>query len=401
MAEKYDRNLFITPMDTSEFQADLISSLKAHLAPRITTHGVLVEVYGEGVLLMGDSGIGKSETALELIKRGHRLIADDAVDIKRISKDELVGSAPELIRYYMELRGIGVINVRHIYGVGAVKPETSIDLVVKMERWEEGKAYDRLGLSSETYDILGVTLPQVTIPVRPGRNLAVIMELAAMNNRQKKMGFNAAEALVRVRGVMVHPGSAKNVMVNAITVAAEFDQLVPAAERPEHTSGREGFFHPTAIRGTASEVTLSYIVRDHDSQIFSQRQQTLKDIAAFLNKRYGEGTVTVTLHEQYRNMAEAFGDCPFLIDNALAANREAGVEPQVIAVRGGTDGSQLSLRGLPCPNIATGGYNAHSVREFIPVSSLETTVDILQNLVAKFAVPQTSGKQAAGQQAVR
>ncbi len=206
MAEKYDRNLFITPMDTSEFQADLISSLKSHLAPRITTHGVLVEVYGEGVLLMGDSGIGKSETALELIKRGHRLIADDAVDIKRISKDELIGSAPELIRYYMELRGIGVINVRHIYGVGAVKPETSIDLVVKMERWEEGKAYDRLGLSSETFDILGVTLPQVTIPVRPGRNLAVIMELAAMNNRQKKMGFNAAEALAGAHDYAIDAG---------------------------------------------------------------------------------------------------------------------------------------------------------------------------------------------------
>ena len=206
MAEKYDRNLFITPMDTSEFQADLISSLKSHLAPRITTHGVLVEVYGAGVLLMGDSGIGKSETALELIKRGHRLIADDAVDIKRISKDELIGSAPELIRYYMELRGIGVINVRHIYGVGAVKPETNIDLVVKMERWEDGKAYDRLGLSSETYDILGVTLPQVTIPVRPGRNLAVIMELAAMNNRQKKMGFNAAEALAGAHDYAIDAG---------------------------------------------------------------------------------------------------------------------------------------------------------------------------------------------------
>lgn len=206
MAEKYDRNLFITPMDTSEFQADLISSLTNHLAPRITTHGVLVEVYGEGVLLMGDSGIGKSETALELIKRGHRLIADDAVDIKRISKDELIGSAPELIRYYMELRGIGVINVRHIYGVGAVKPETNIDLVVKMERWEDGKAYDRLGLSSETYDILGVTLPQVTIPVRPGRNLAVIMELAAMNNRQKKMGFNAAEALAGAHDYAIDAG---------------------------------------------------------------------------------------------------------------------------------------------------------------------------------------------------
>ena len=195
MAEKYDRNVFLTARDTSEFQADLITSLRTHLAPRITTHGVLVEIYGEGVLLMGDSGIGKSETALELIKRGHRLIADDAVDIKRINRDNLVGSAPELIRYYMELRGIGVINVRHIYGVGAVKPEGNIDLVVKMEHWEDGKAYDRLGLSSETHEILGITLPQVTIPVRPGRNLAVIMELAAMNNRQKKMGFNAAQTL--------------------------------------------------------------------------------------------------------------------------------------------------------------------------------------------------------------
>ena len=195
MAEKYDRNVFLTARDTSEFQADLITSLRTHLAPRITTHGVLVEIYGEGVLLMGDSGIGKSETALELIKRGHRLIADDAVDIKRVNRDNLVGSAPELIRYYMELRGIGVINVRHIYGVGAVKPEGNIDLVVKMEYWEEGKAYDRLGLSSETHEILGITLPQVTIPVRPGRNLAVIMELAAMNNRQKKMGFNAAQTL--------------------------------------------------------------------------------------------------------------------------------------------------------------------------------------------------------------
>ncbi len=202
--------------------------------------------------------------------------------------------------------------------------------------------------------------------------------------------FNAAEALVRVRGVMVHPGSAKDVMVNA---------------------GREGFYHPTLIRGTASELTLSYIVRDHDAEKFSQRQQTLCDIAEFLNKRYGEGTVTVTLHEQYRNMAEAFGECPFLIDNALAANREAGVEPSVVAVRGGTDGSQLSLRGLPCPNIATGGYNAHSVREFIPVPSLEVTVEILQNLVAKFAVsqeavpqeaaPQEATPQAFGQTAAR
>ena len=195
MAEKYDRNLFITPEDTSEFQAGVISSLRSHLAPRTTVHGVLVEIYGEGVLLTGDSGIGKSETALELIKRGHRLIADDAVEIKKVGRDRLVGDAPEMIRYYMELRGIGVVNVRRIYGIGAVKPESGIDLVVHLEPWEEGKAYDRLGLTSETEEILGVEVPRVTIPVRPGRNLAVILELAAMNNRQKNMGYNAAEAL--------------------------------------------------------------------------------------------------------------------------------------------------------------------------------------------------------------
>ena len=195
MAEKYDRNLFITAEDTSMLQADLISSLKKYLAPRITTHGVLVEIYGEGVLLMGDSGIGKSETALELIKRGHRLIADDAVEIKRISRTQLIGSAPNIIRHYMELRGIGVINVRHIYGVGAVKLDTNIDLVVHMENWEPGKMYDRLGVVNETTEFMGVCIPKVTIPISPGRNLAVIMELAAMNNRQKKLGYNAAETL--------------------------------------------------------------------------------------------------------------------------------------------------------------------------------------------------------------
>lgn len=195
MAQKHDRNVFITDEDTSEFQANIISSLHSHLAPRLTTHGVLVEIYGEGVLLEGSSGIGKSETALELIKRGHRLVADDAVEIKLIGADSLIGTAPEIIRYYMELRGIGVINVRHIFGIGAVKPEAGIDLVVRMEAWQEGKAYDRLGLSNETEEILGVHLPLVTIPVTPGRNLAVILELAAMNNRQKKMGFNAAEML--------------------------------------------------------------------------------------------------------------------------------------------------------------------------------------------------------------
>ena len=202
-AEKYDRTVFITSEDTSEFQAGLISSLRSHLAPRTTVHGVLVEIYGEGVLLTGDSGIGKSETALELIKRGHRLIADDAVEIKKVGRDRLVGDAPEMIRYYMELRGIGVVNVRRIYGIGAVKPESGIDLVVHLEPWEEGKAYDRLGLTSESEIILGVEIPRVTIPVRPGRNLAVILELAAMNNRQKKLGYNAAEALAASHDALI------------------------------------------------------------------------------------------------------------------------------------------------------------------------------------------------------
>ena len=207
MAEKYDRNVFITNEDTSAFQANVIGSLHHYLAPRQTLHGVLVEVYGEGVLLMGDSGIGKSETALELIKRGHRLIADDAVEIKRIDRNTLLASAPELIRYYMELRGIGGINVRHIYGVGAVKPEGGIDLVVRMEPWVEGKAYDRLGLTDESEEILGVSLPLVTVPVRPGRNLAVIVELAAMNNRQKKMGYNAAETLASAHDAAIDAGT--------------------------------------------------------------------------------------------------------------------------------------------------------------------------------------------------
>ncbi|MBQ3756955.1 MAG: HPr(Ser) kinase/phosphatase [Oscillospiraceae bacterium] len=207
MAEKYDRSVFYTDEETSSFLARAIFLLHNYLAPRLTMHGVLVDVYGEGLLLTGDSGIGKSETALELIKRGHRLVADDAVEIKLIGPDTLLGSAPEIIRYYMELRGIGVINVRHIYGVGAVLPSTSIDLVVVMEDWVDGKAYDRLGLTSETEEILGVKLPRVTIPVTPGRNLAVILELAAMNNRQKKMGYNAAEMLAAEHDYAIDNGT--------------------------------------------------------------------------------------------------------------------------------------------------------------------------------------------------
>ncbi len=205
MAEKYDRNVFITSQDTSDFQADVIVSLQRHLAPRIQLHGVLVDINGEGVFLTGESSIGKSETALELVKRGHRLVADDAVEIKRLG-EHLVGTAPAMIRYYMELRGIGIINVRQIYGVGSVKPRTDIDIVVRMERWEEGKVYERFGLDEEYEDILGIKIPKVTIPVSPGRNLAILMELAAMNNRQKKMGYNAAEVLAHEHDRAINEG---------------------------------------------------------------------------------------------------------------------------------------------------------------------------------------------------
>ncbi len=177
---------------TSALLAAIIAYLHVELAPRITRHGVLVEVYGEGLLLLGDSGVGKSETAIELVKRGHRLIADDAVEVKRVSATTLVGSAPEIIRHYVELRGIGIVDIKRLFGVGAVKDTEKIDLVINLEPWIQGKMYDRLGIDSETIDILGIKVPSITIPVRPGRNLAIILEIAAMNNRQKRMGYNTA-----------------------------------------------------------------------------------------------------------------------------------------------------------------------------------------------------------------
>ncbi len=182
-----------TPIKTSPIMSSLIASLNNHLAPRITRHGGLVEVYGEGLLLLGDSGVGKSETAIELVKRGHRLIADDAVEIKRVSEKTLVGSAPEMIRHYVELRGIGIVDVRRLFGMGAIKETERIDLVIQLENWVEGKMYDRLGMEEEHVNILGLEIPAVTVPVRPGRNLAIILEIAAMNNRQKRMGYNTAE----------------------------------------------------------------------------------------------------------------------------------------------------------------------------------------------------------------
>ena len=191
MAQKHGRTLLRTKYTSVEFTAMTIDYLNHVLAPFITRHGVLVDVYGEGVLIFGDSGIGKSETAIELIKRGHRLVADDAVEIKRIGAT-LVGTAPELIRNYLEVRGVGVIDVEKLFGVGSVQDSTQIDLVIQFEKWADDKFYDRLGLDENDTTILDVPVPQITIPVSAGRNLAAIVELAAMNNRQKKHGFNSA-----------------------------------------------------------------------------------------------------------------------------------------------------------------------------------------------------------------
>ena len=191
MAVKHKRTILRSKEDTSLFIPNFTDWLKARLSPRITRHGVLVDVYGEGVLLMGESGVGKSETAVELVKRGHRLVADDAVEIRRIS-DSLYGSAPEIIRHYIEIRGIGIIDVQQLFGMGAVQFDSDIEIVIHLEPWQDGKFYDRLGLEGDTYTILGVQLPYVTIPVRPGRNLAGIVEIAAMKNRQMRYGYNSA-----------------------------------------------------------------------------------------------------------------------------------------------------------------------------------------------------------------
>lgn len=199
--EKCDVPLLKTQQETSPFLSALIAELNRELAPRITRHGVLVEVYGEGVLIVGESGAGKSETAIELIKRGHRLIADDAVEIRKVSYNTLEGSSPSNIRHFIELRGIGIINARRIFGMGAVKPKEKIDMVVQLEEWDATKAYDRLGLDNEYTRLLEVKVPVITVPITPGRNLAVIVETAAMNNRQKKMGYNGAKELMHNLGI--------------------------------------------------------------------------------------------------------------------------------------------------------------------------------------------------------
>lgn len=202
-AKLHKVSIFSTPQSTSDLTASLVQYLNKELAPRITRHGVLVEVYGEGCLLTGDSGVGKSETAIELIKRGHRLVADDAVEIRRTSLTTLYGQSPENIRHFIELRGIGIINARKLFGMGAIKLQEKIDMVINLEQWDSSKVYDRMGLDNEYMKILGIEVPTLTIPVKPGRNLAVIIEVAAMSNRQKKMGYNAARELLKNLGMAV------------------------------------------------------------------------------------------------------------------------------------------------------------------------------------------------------
>lgn len=201
LAKKYGVTLLSSSDGTSSCLSALIAYLSVELAPRIGRHGVFVEVYGEGVLILGDSGVGKSEVALELIKRGHRLVADDSVEIRRVSQKTLVGSAPENIRHFIELRGVGVVNARRLFGVGSVKLSEKINMVIQLEQWNSEKSYDRLGLDDRYIDILGIKVPYLEVPVTPGRNISIIIEAAAMNNRQKKMGYNAARQLLHNLGM--------------------------------------------------------------------------------------------------------------------------------------------------------------------------------------------------------
>ena len=194
-AEKYSIPILRTADMTATFNSSLVKYLNVELAPKTSLHGVLVEVYGEGILILGESGVGKSETALEIVKRGHRLIADDLVEVRRVSDKTLLGRAPEIIRHLIEIRGIGILDVKELFGVSSVKMQENIDFVINLEIWDEKKTYERLGLNEESTVVLGINVPSITIPVRPGRNLAIIVEVAAINFRQKKMGYNAAKAL--------------------------------------------------------------------------------------------------------------------------------------------------------------------------------------------------------------
>jgi HPr kinase/phosphorylase len=207
-AKAHEKTLLRTQETTVDFTAHVIGHLNRVLAPCVTRHGVLLDIYGEGVMITGDSGVGKSEAAIELLMRGHRLVADDAVELRRVS-NHLIGTAPEVIRHYIELRGIGVIDVRELFGLRAVKMESQLDLVVHFEPWDETKFYDRLGIEDHYTEILDVQVPIITIPVRPGRSLASIVEVAAMNNRQRRFGHNAAQELARRVDLRADMGSGK------------------------------------------------------------------------------------------------------------------------------------------------------------------------------------------------
>lgn len=201
-AQKYKVPILKTSEETSNAISSLVSFLNVELAERITRHGVLVEVSGEGILIVGDSGVGKSETVVELIKRGHRLVADDAVELRKVSSRTIVGSAPDNIRHFIELRGVGIIDARRLFGMGAVKLTVKIDMVIELEQWDDEKVYERMGIEDEYTTILGISVPLAVVPVRPGRNLAVIVEVAAINNRQKKMGYNSAKELLANLGMV-------------------------------------------------------------------------------------------------------------------------------------------------------------------------------------------------------
>ncbi|MCQ2417561.1 MAG: HPr(Ser) kinase/phosphatase [Oscillospiraceae bacterium] len=207
LAKQHHVPVLRTAESTSHFTTNLLSFLNMNLAPRITRHGVLIEIYGEGIFIVGDSGVGKSECAIELVKRGHRLIADDAVELRKVSNTQLVGTSPDNIRHFLELRGIGIINVRRLFGMGSVKLQQEIDMIIELEQWDSSKQYDRLGIDEQYTNILGVKVPAMTIPVKPGRNTAVIMEVAAMNSRQKKMGYNATEELMHQLGMETDMGT--------------------------------------------------------------------------------------------------------------------------------------------------------------------------------------------------
>ena len=200
-ASQYEVPVLRSTENTSSLMSALISNLSVEVAPRITRHGVFVEIYGEGILILGESGVGKSETAVELVKRGHRLIADDAVELRRVSDRTILGTAPENIRHFIELRGIGIVNVARVFGIGSVRSSVEVEMVIQLEPWDRTKNYDRTGLETEYTDILGVKVPKMLIPVMPGRNLAVIIETAAINNRQKEMGYNAAKELLKQLGL--------------------------------------------------------------------------------------------------------------------------------------------------------------------------------------------------------